>query len=268
MNSSQRKMTALILSSVVLAAIALGAWLFFGGDAPSEVDLEATAAAVQSASTTAVDPTATLESVPTTTQGTATTSSEPPGSVTGDVTGQWTVNTSLGEFTVTGDATASFAGFRVDEELTTVGSTTAVGRTPLVSGSIGLDGTTLVSAEIAADLTGIKSDQTRRERAIQRALNTSVHPQATFILSEPIELGGGAAGGDVVEADAVGDMTINGITKSISLPIRAQLLDGAILVTASMVLEFSDFEVSAPSAPIVLSVEDSGVLELQLWFSR
>lgn len=268
MNSSQRKITALILSSVVLAAIALGAWLFFGGDAPSEVDLEATAAAVQGASTTTVDPATPLGSVPPTTQSAGTTAPVDSGGATGEVSGQWTVDTSLGEFTVTGDTTASFVGFRVNEELTTVGSTTAVGRTPLVSGSIELDGTVLAAAEIVADLTGIKSDQARRENAIQRALNTSTNPQATFVLSEPIELGEGAADGDVVEAEAVGDLTINGITQSIRLAVRAQLLDGKILVTASMDLEFSDFEVSAPSAPIVLSVEDSGVLELQLWFSR
>ncbi|MBT8213475.1 MAG: hypothetical protein KJN71_10045 [Acidimicrobiia bacterium] len=47
METPKRKMLMLVAASVVIAAVALGAWLFFGGDAPSEVDLEATAAAVQ-----------------------------------------------------------------------------------------------------------------------------------------------------------------------------------------------------------------------------
>ncbi|MBT8213477.1 MAG: YceI family protein [Acidimicrobiia bacterium] len=166
------------------------------------------------------------------------------------------------------DTTATFAGFRVDEVLTSIGATTAVGRTPAVTGVIEIDGTSLVGVDVTADLTGIKSDQSRREGAIQRALNTSDHPQATFSLTEPIELGSGASEGEIVEATAVGDLTINGITKSIELPVRAQLIDDTILVTAATDLTFSEFDVTAPSAASVVSVEDVGVLELQLWLSR
>ena len=46
------------------------------------------------------------------------------------VSGLWTVNTSIGEFSYE-DSTGTFVGFRVDEELAGIGSTTAVGRTEL-----------------------------------------------------------------------------------------------------------------------------------------
>ena len=258
----RRKMIMLVVASVLIAAIGLGAWLFFGGDAPSEVDLEATAAAVQATTTTTIDDGTATTVSPSTTAGSSTETVPP------DVSGTWNVDTSIGEFTLSEDTTATFAGFRVDEVLTTIGATTAVGRTPAVTGTIEIDGTSLVGVDVVADLTGIKSDQSRRERPIQRALNTGQHPQATFSLTEPIELGSGAIEGEIVEVTAVGDLTINGVTKTIELPVRAQLIDDTILVTAATDLTFSEFDVTAPSAASVVSVEDVGVLELQLWLSR
>ena len=258
----RRKMIMLVVASVLIAAIGLGAWLFFGGDAPSEVDLEATAAAVQATTTTTIDD-GTATTVSPSTTAASSTETVPP-----DVSGTWNVDTSIGEFTLSEDTTATFAGFRVDEVLTTIGATTAVGRTPAVTGTIEIDGTSLVGVDVVADLTGIKSDQSRRERPIQRALNTGQHPQATFSLTEPIELGSGAIEGEIVEVTAVGDLTINGVTKTIELPVRAQLIDDTILVTAATDLTFSEFDVTAPSAASVVSVEDVGVLELQLWLSR
>jgi len=46
----------------------------------------------------------------------------------------WAVDTTVGEFSYE-DSTGTFVGFRVDEELSGLGSTTAVGRTPDVSGT-------------------------------------------------------------------------------------------------------------------------------------
>lgn len=45
------------------------------------------------------------------------------------------MDTSIGEFSYD-DSTGTFVGVRVDVELTGIGSTTAVGRTPDVSGTI------------------------------------------------------------------------------------------------------------------------------------
>ena len=51
-----------------------------------------------------------------------------PAATTG-IAGTWTVDTSIGEFSFE-DSTGTFVGFRVQEELCGIGSTTAVGRTP------------------------------------------------------------------------------------------------------------------------------------------
>ena len=56
-----------------------------------------------------------------------------------DVAGTWVVDTSTGEFDFE-SATGTFVGFRIQEELAGIGSTTAVGRTGEVTGSITIEG--------------------------------------------------------------------------------------------------------------------------------
>lgn len=241
-----RKKTLLIIGSVFGVAILLvGAGLlwFFGGEAPAEVDLEATASEVAPTEEPASSDSAT----------------------TTGIDGAWVVDTSVGNFTVEEATTATFVGFRVEEVLNSIGSTTAVGRTPEVSGSIIIDGETLTAAEITGDLTAIVSDEGRREDSIQRALGTSANPNAVFVLTEPIELGSGAADGDLVEATAVGQLTVNGVTQAVEVDLEAQLVDGKILVTGTTDVVFADYGVSAPTSPAVLSVEDHGIIEFQLW---
>lgn len=247
----RRTLLALLAGfAIVVVATAAGLFWFFGGDAPAAVDLEATAAAVTE-----------------TTTNTTTAPSDTPASST-TIEGTWTVDTTVGAFSVVEDTTATFAGFRVDEVLNNLGSTTAVGRTPGVRGSIEIEGTNVIAADITVDLTAIVSDRSRRENAIQDALNTSTHPEATFTLTEPIEIGDAAASGEIVTTTAIGELTINGATNAVEILIEAQLVNGMILITGSTDVVFADYDITAPTAPIVLSVEDHGIIELQLWLSQ
>lgn len=235
---------------VVALAIAGGLIWFFSGEAPAEVDLAATASSVAESDSVA--------------GSTANESAVTPGSVEGE----WVVDTSVGEFTVEDTTTATYVGFRVEEVLNSIGSTTAVGRTPEVDGTITIEGTTLTAAEITADLTSTVSDESRREDSIQRALNTSSNPNATFVLTEPVELGAEAADGEVVSVVATGELTINGVTNVVEVGLDAQLIDGTILVTGTTDISFAVYDITAPTSPAVLSVEDNGVVEIQLWLSR
>ncbi|MEP7112664.1 MAG: YceI family protein [Ilumatobacteraceae bacterium] len=67
---------------------------------------------------------------------------------------------------------------------------------------------------------------------------------------------------------ASGDLTVHGVTKSVEIPLEAQLTGNTIVVVGSLDVVFSDFGISAPTAPVVLSVDDHGQMELQLFFSR
>ena len=104
------------------------------------------------------------------------------------------MDTSVGEFSYE-DSTGTFVGFRVDEELSGIGSTTAVGRTPEVTGTLVVEGTTVTAVTIEADMTAITTNESRRDDKVQDALDTGQFPTATFDLTEPIELGDAAASG-------------------------------------------------------------------------
>ena len=184
-----------------------------------------------------------------------------------EVDGVWTIDSSIGSFSVE-DPTSSFVGFRVDEELASVGAITAVGRTPDVAGTLSIDQTTLSSADFVVDLTTIISDESRRDDNIQDALNTANNPTASFTLTEAIDIGDGLLNGNVVAVTIVGDMTINGVTNRVSMPIEAQVVDGAVLVVGSMEVVFADYEVEVPESQIVVSADDHGVIEIQLWLTR
>jgi polyisoprenoid-binding protein YceI len=249
-NPGRGKSLGLAIAAVTVAGLALAMIYFFGGAEPTEVDLDSTVNAV-----TAGDPSA------------ATTSAIPTSSVLVDVSGDWTVDTTTGTFSFE-DATATFAGFRVVEELAQIGAATAVGRTPEVSGTVTIDGTTITSAEIAVDLTAIVSDESRRENAIREALNTNQNPTATFVLTEPIDFGEVPTEGVTVSAVASGDLTINGVTRTVEIPLEAQVTGESILIVGSTNVIFADYEIETPSAPVVLSVADEGTIELQLWLVR
>ena len=61
------------------------------------------------------------------------------------------------------DSTGTFVGFRVQEELTGIGSTTAVGRTPEVSGTMTIDGTTVTAVSVEANMDAITTNDSRRD---------------------------------------------------------------------------------------------------------
>jgi polyisoprenoid-binding protein YceI len=265
----------LLLAAAILVPVGAGgagaAWWYLKDDAPPAVDLET---AVQQVADAADDTTTTAGDTTTTDAATGTTGTTAPAddttttaateAVAADVvSGTWTVDTETGDFDYE-TSTGTFAGFRIQEELASIGSTTAVGRTGDVSGTITIDGTTLTAASFEVDLTTITTNDDRRNDKVQDALETGEFPTATFMLTEPIDLGESAATGEAVAVTAVGELTIHGVTQTVSFPLEAQLVEGTIVVVGSLDLTFSDYGVAVPESQIVVSVEDHGVLEVQL----
>jgi polyisoprenoid-binding protein YceI len=143
--------------AVVVGALGTVAWSYFGGSAPAGVSLSASSPAASNDTTT------------------------------GSFDGTWMVDTSSGSFS---DFSSTFAGYRVEEQLGTIGANTAVGRTPDVSGSLDISGTTITEASITVDMTTLQSDDDRRDNSIRtRGLETATYPTATFELTEPIASG-------------------------------------------------------------------------------
>jgi len=93
----------------------------------------------------------------------------------------------------------------------------------------------------------------------ENAIEADQFPTATFELTEPAALEEGAT-----EVELVGDLTVHGETKSVTVDAEVGG-DGtnALQVVGSVPITFADFGVEAPNLGFV-SVEDTGSVEFSL----
>jgi len=252
-----RTRVALLAGGVLVVALVAVVAVYLGGSAPDAVGIDEAVGQVGATD----DPPATDGT------GGDTDADGDAAAADADLGGTWTVDPSIGTFSVT-ESTGTFVGFRVDEVLSNAGEVEAIGRTPAVTGSLTLDGTTLTAATFEADMTQLVSDRSQRDNRMRESLDTTAHPTATFAMTEPADLGAQPAEGEVVDVEAVGELTVAGVTQPVTVPLQAAVTEGVLVVTGSFPVEFADFGVTAPSAPIVVSVEDHGTVELQLFLTR
>ncbi len=293
-----------VVAVVVVAVVAVAVYLLTRDEAPEAVDLEATVARIEAAETTddsADTPLASAstddsEDVGTTSSndddtsatgsteteadtGTATASTDDTDTETtsagqtadslGSLAGVWAVQVADDAGDLQGEPVVSFAGFRVDEVLGgRIGDFTAVGRTADVSGSIELTDTALVVVTVEVTMSTLRTDNGSRDSQVRRALNTNEFPAATFTLTEPLDLPAGMAEGEALSGSAHGDLTIKGVTNRATFDLQARLVGDTIVAVGSSEVVFSDYGVTAPTAPVVVSVEDHGIMEFQLIFTR
>ena len=238
---------ALAASAAVLAAA--GLFWFFSGDEPEAASVDAALAKAASPSATAaaastVAPTATVTA-------TAAASSDPAGTYQ----------------VAKGDST--FAGYRMKEELRGIGSNTAVGRSPDVTGSLTFDGKAITATEINVSLASLKSDDSRRDNFMQRSgLQTQQFPTAKFVLMQPVAIASLPAEGQKVKFDATGDFTLHGVTKRVTIPLEGARQAGTVVVAGSLEIVLADYKIEKPQAPSVLSIEDKGAMEFQIVFRK
>ena len=249
--------------AAVLAILAVGiggAVYLFARSTPDAVSLPS---AVAGASATP-EPTTAASTDPTASAEPTAAASD--GAGTGTLEGTWSVDGSIGSFA---DFTSSFVGYRVQEELVGVGAATAVGRTPEVTGTLTVAATSITAVEITADLTGLESDSDMRDGQLGRqGIQTDQFPTATFVLAEPIVLDALPADGETIQVTALGDLTLHGVTNRVEIPLQAVRNGDVVTVAGSLDIAFGDYGIAKPESMRVLSIEDTGVMELQLHFTK
>jgi polyisoprenoid-binding protein YceI len=163
-----------------------------------------------------------------------------------------------------------FAGYRILELL--AGETikkTAAGRSPAVTGTLTVDGSTVSAAKIDVDVTQLKSDASQRDNRIRTdGLETDTFRTASFELTAPVALGAAPVAGAEVAAQAVGNLTLHGVTRPATFALNARWNGDTIDVAGSTPVVLADYQISAPSVGGFVSVDDHGTVELQLTFVR
>ena len=230
-------LTTAALLIVIGAMAAYGVWRVIS-NAPDEVSLDAAVASLETSEVVGQD---------LSTEGT------------------WIIDSDSGSFTFE-EASGSFVGFRIKEELARIGKITAVGRTGEVDGELIIGAGELQSVSVSADLSTLITNDSRRDRAARNALNVSENPIASFSMDKPVALS--ATDGSAVSLKVKGELLINGIGREAEFDLQAQLVGETVVVVGSTEGVFADYDVEVPSAVIVVSAEDHGVVEFQLLFVR
>jgi polyisoprenoid-binding protein YceI len=164
-------------------------------------------------------------------------------------------------------SSGSQAGYRIKETLFGQ-SNTAVGRTSAVSGTITLSGTTVSAGSLSVDMTKVSSDRSQRDGQFQnRIMDTATYPTATFVLSQPIQLGTVPADGVLVTAKATGNLMLHGTTRPVTFQVSARRSGATIEVSGSIPITFADYQISNPSGGPA-TTEDHGILEFLLHFTH
>jgi polyisoprenoid-binding protein YceI len=157
----------------------------------------------------------------------------------------------------------SQAGYRVDEVLFGQ-DTTAVGRTEQVSGDLEIEGASVVDGTIVVDLASVASDSADRDSMFRgRIMNTDRFPDATFEITEPVDLGGTPEEGEEFTTEATGDLTIHGETNPVTFELTGERTGEELRVTGAIPITFADYGVDAPNLGGI-SVEDRGLVEFLL----
>jgi polyisoprenoid-binding protein YceI len=189
-----------------------------------------------------------VDTVPTASAG-----STPAARPVTDLNGPWTVGN------------GSQAGYRVEETLAGQ-STTAVGRTSSVTGSVTVARSRVVSqARISVDVATIASDQPQRDRAFAgRIMDSARFPNATFTLTRAMDLGTEPAVGTTVSASATGDLTLHGVTRSVTFPLTVRRSAATVAVAGTIPVTYADYQIDNPSIGGFVSVGETGTVEFLL----
>jgi polyisoprenoid-binding protein YceI len=239
----------IIAAAVVLVVVVgfAGWWFLLRDDAPEEASID--------------DASQTLE------EQASGDSSGDTDAGTDTVEGTWTIDPSIGSFD---DFSGTYAGYRMEEELASIGATTAVGRTPDVTGDITIEDGQVTAGTFEVDMTTLQSDKDMRDNAIRgRGLETDAFPTATFEITEPVQLPEGiATAGGSVPFVATGDLTLHGVTKEVTVDFDAEVANGTIAIVGQAPIVLADYEIEPPTNAVALSIKDEGTLEFQVFLTQ
>ena len=192
------------------------------------------------------------------------TASSTPATSTG-LTGTWTVTS------------GSVAGYRVKELFAGQASKhEAVARTPTVSGTLtvrgGASGYQVSDVTVTVGLADLQSkdqvvgrDVSQRDGVVSRQLEVQQFPTASLTITSA-SVPAGITGGPV-DVTGAGMLTIHGVTKDVTVKVRAQLVGDKVEIAGSIAIDMTDYGVSPPQVPFV-TVDSAVTIEFDIFLKK
>jgi polyisoprenoid-binding protein YceI len=156
------------------------------------------------------------------------------------------------------------AGFRVRETVIGFGND-VTGRTADVIGTVTVADGQVSHASFRIGLGSIEVDGKTRQRQLVASLDVTAHPDATVALTRPVPLSAAFSSGAVIIRAVAAALTLNGITRPVTVTLTARR-DGTSIETAgSMPVPFSEFRIRGPGGYGLLgSLASAGTAEFLL----
>lgn len=141
--------------------------------------------------------------------------------------------------------TGSVAGFRVRESILGVGND-VTGRTSDVTGTAVLTGGQVARATFRVSLDAVTVNGKARQPQLVKSLDTAADPVATVTLARPVPLPAAFSSGRTVTRTAAATLTLNGITRPVTVTVAARRDGTAIEAAGSLPVVFGDFRITGP----------------------
>jgi polyisoprenoid-binding protein YceI len=181
--------------------------------------------------------------------------------------GSWTVGSgSVARYHVN----EKFAGQSSSHEA--VAESSSVSGTMVVSGAAGA--LTATGTSVVVDLSSLHSidsvlgfNVSNRDRIVSQTLSIQQFPQATF-KADPFAIPAGLESGQVVTTSVPGQLTIHGVTRSVTAAIQQVQLNGTtVQALGTIAVVMTDFGISPPALPITV-VQPQVTIEFKLNLTR
>jgi A/G-specific adenine glycosylase len=141
------------------------------------------------------------------------------------------------------------------------------GRTNKVTGVIAADpaNPSASTVEVAVDMASLDTGNSLRNREMRELyLDTKDHPTTKF-KSVSVDGPSSIAPNQPAEIKVTGDVTLHGVTKRMTIPVRVVLIpDGRIHATSSFTVHMPDFGINVPNN-ILVTVNNDIPVRLDLW---
>jgi polyisoprenoid-binding protein YceI len=165
-----------------------------------------------------------------------------PGGAVGPVNGTWAV------------APPSEVQYRVAEILFGQHHT-AVGTTDKVRGTVTIKGATVTSAQFIVDMASVRSGAAGRDVQFRDSImDTVAYPD-------------GPAERQIVDADAVGQLTLRGRARTVSFPLRLERYGNGVDASGGLTIRFALWGIPNPSF-VVARVGSTGTIDVLLHLVR
>jgi polyisoprenoid-binding protein YceI len=162
----------------------------------------------------------------------------------------------------------SEAAYFVNEELASLGvPSTAKGTTKQVNGTLYVtsDGSLAdAPSQFVVDLSGLRSDESKRDERVQETLETAQYPTATFTAMAVTGYDPTLPEGEEQVLQLTGTLDLHGVQNEVTWEVKAYRQGEVISALATVTVAFADFNMTAPTFAQIVSIDDKATLQVQL----